>query len=81
MRVYVRVWKSLLPGAPREPIRVDLAEGATVDDLLAQVRAHDPTLGGMLNLAVATTSGRAMPRTEPLADGQEIMFIPMNAGG
>lgn len=81
MQVYVRVWKSLLPNAPREPIVVDLAEGATVDELLTQVQAGDPTLGGMLNLAVPTTSGRAMPRTEPLVDRQEITFIPMNAGG
>lgn len=81
MRVSVRVWHSLLPNAPREPIKVDLAEGATVDDLLAHLRAHDPTLGNMLNLAVPTTSGRAMPRTELLTDGQELTFIPMSAGG
>jgi molybdopterin converting factor small subunit len=81
MRVYLRVWNSLLPNAPRDPLQVDLAEGATVGDLLARVRAPDRTLGGMLNLAVATTSGRAMPRAEPLADGQEITFIPMDAGG
>ena len=81
MNVTVRVRKSLLPSDPRDPIKVVLAEGAAVDDLLAHVRAHDPALGGLLNLAVPTTSGRAMPRTEPLVNGQEIMFIPMNAGG
>ena len=81
MRVHVRIWKSLLPDAPREPIAVELAVGDTVDDLLAHVRAHDPTLGNMLNLAVPTTSGRAMPRSEQLVDGQELMFIPMSAGG
>jgi molybdopterin converting factor small subunit len=81
MKVTVRVWKSLLPSLSRDPIEVDLTEGATLDDLLAHIRDQTPALGGMLNLAVATTSGRAMPRTEPLVDGQEIMFIPMNAGG
>ena len=81
MQVHVRIWHSLLPNAPRGPLTVDLAGGATVEDLLAHVRALDPTLGNMLNLAVPTTSGRAMPRTEALEDGQEIMFIPMSAGG
>ena len=81
MKVHVRVWKTLLPDAPREPLAVDLPEGATVEDLMSHIRAHDPTLGNMLNLAVPTTSGRAMPRTEQLTDGQELMFIPMSAGG
>jgi molybdopterin converting factor small subunit len=81
MKVHVRVWHTLLPNAPRGSAAVELAEGATVEDLMALIRAQDPALGGMLNLAVATTSGRAMPRTETLQDGQDILFIPMSAGG
>lgn len=81
MKVRVIFWKSLLTDSNSPTQEINLADHATIEDVLAYFRSTNPALGARLNLAVPTTSGRAMPPTEPVKDGQEILFIPIMAGG
>ncbi len=66
-------------GTPR--LRLILADGATVGNLLDQLAAEQPTLANRLSHLVVAVSGRHVGRDEPLHDGQEVVLVMPAAGG
>jgi hypothetical protein len=59
----------------RGNMKVGLADGATVADLKEYFRRNHPALARRLCAAYPMSSGRMVCQSEPLVDGQEILFI------
>jgi molybdopterin synthase sulfur carrier subunit len=81
LQVRVRLGAGLarLSGAPLRT--VDLADGATVDDLYARLRAADPDLAPALRSALPVVAGEHVARDRPLADREEVaLLLPVSGG-
>ncbi|MBI5105203.1 MAG: MoaD/ThiS family protein [Solirubrobacterales bacterium] len=81
MQVRVRLSGGLakLAGAPL--LTLDLADGATVEDLCAQLRRREPDLGPALRSALPVVAGEHVPRDRPLGDRQEVaLLLPLSGG-
>ena len=81
MRVRVRLGAGLsrLSGAPL--LTVELADGATVDDLYAHLGDADPGLAPALRSALPVVAGEHVPRDRRLADRQEVaLLLPVSGG-
>ena len=79
VRVRLGAGLSRLSAAP--VMTVDLAEGATVDDLYARLRASDPALAPALRSALPVVAGEHVGRDRPLADRQEVaLLLPVSGG-
>lgn len=81
MHVHTRFFAIYRDLVGASELSVDLSEGASVRDLVAQLRARG---GGFA--ALPTTPAIALNRTyasvdATLADGDEVAFIPPVAGG
>jgi len=62
-------------------LTIELAEGATVDDLYARLRDDQPDLGPALRGALPVVRGEHVPRDRSLADRQEIaLLLPISGG-
>ena len=68
-----------LAGAPR--MSVELADGATVTDLIARVAASHPGVGGALGSALPVIAGAHASRERPLRGGEEVALLLPVAGG
>jgi molybdopterin converting factor small subunit len=66
-------------GTPR--LRLALADGATVGNLLDQLAAEQGALVNRLSHLVVAVAGRHVGRDEPLQDGQEVVLVMPAAGG
>jgi molybdopterin converting factor small subunit len=79
VRVRLGAGLSRLSAAPL--LTVDLADGATVDDLYARLRDTAPTLAPALGSALPVVAGEHVPRDRPLADRQEVaLLLPVSGG-
>jgi molybdopterin converting factor small subunit len=79
VRVRLGAGLSRLAAAPL--LTIDLADGATVEDLYAGLRAAEPDLGPALRAALPVVSGEHVTRDRQLADGQEIaLLLPVSGG-
>ena len=79
VRVRLGAGLSSLAAAPL--LTVELAEGATVDDLYARLRDDEPDLGRALRAALPVLRGEHVPRDRSLADRQEIaLLLPISGG-
>ena len=81
MRVNIRLSGELATQAGRHRFTMSLAAGATVADLLVQLRQEYPQLWPRIVAAVPIISGKHVTQAESLADGQEIAFLLPIAGG
>jgi molybdopterin converting factor small subunit len=60
---------------------VEVAEGATVEDLYARLTEQDPDLGSTLRSVLPVVAGEHVPRDHILAEGQEVaLLIPISGG-
>jgi molybdopterin converting factor small subunit len=63
-------------------LAVEIAEGATVEDLFARLGATEPQLAPALRSVLPVVAGEHVARDQVLADGQEVaLLIPVSGGG
>jgi molybdopterin converting factor small subunit len=62
-------------------LSVDLAEGSSVDDLLAALGAQQPSLAPALTAALTVISGTHAEREQRLQAGDEVALLIPVAGG
>lgn len=81
MRVRVRLGAGL-SGLSRAPLlTVDLADGATVDDLYERLSETDPGLAPALRSALSVVAGEHVPRDRRLADRDQVaLLLPVSGG-
>lgn len=81
MRVRVRLFASLREAAGRDEMLLDLPDGVTAEAAWARLAEAHPSLAPRRpNLAVAVN--RAYQTfAAPLAEGDEVVFIPPISGG
>lgn len=80
MRVTIRLFASYAEAFGREALPLDLADGATVADCLALLRAEPAANRLPPSPLVAVNQRYARPETA-LAEGDEVALIPPVAGG
>jgi molybdopterin converting factor small subunit len=81
MRIDVRLGSGLarVAGGPR--LAVEVADGATVGDLLARVAQERPALAGGLSSALTVVRGTQVGGERVLAEGDEVAVLTPVAGG
>jgi molybdopterin converting factor small subunit len=81
VQVRVRLGSGL-SGLSSGPVRtVDLADGATVEDLYAELGDSDPELAPALGSALPVVAGEHVPRDHRLGDRQEVaLLLPVSGG-
>jgi molybdopterin converting factor small subunit len=81
MNVKVRLSVGLAQSIGNTRFSVDLPDDATVDDLLAHLRAAYPATQAQLQTVVPMISGRHAPPTEKLTADREVALLLPVAGG
>jgi molybdopterin converting factor small subunit len=81
MNVTVRYHGIIGDMLSRKTEQVTLAEGATIDDLLATIASRDDTAQPILKQTRAFIDGKQADRAAALADGAEVTFMRPIAGG
>jgi molybdopterin converting factor small subunit len=81
MRIRVRLGAGLSRFADAPSLSVDLADGASVEDLLAAVGAQQPSLAPALTAALPVVAGTHAERRQTLQDGDEVALLIPVAGG
>lgn len=79
--VNVRLSAALAQAANAPRLRISLSGAPTVDALLDQLAAEQPSLAPHLTRLVVAVAGRHVGRDEPLQDGQEVVLVMPAAGG
>jgi len=81
MRVRVRLFAALREAAGRGEVEWDLPEGATVEQLVAELGAALPALAAGAGRARVAVNRRYAAPNARLADGDEVALIPPVSGG
>jgi molybdopterin converting factor small subunit len=81
MRVRVRLGAGLSRFADAPLLSLDLADGATVDDLLAALGTNQPALAPALRSALPVRAGEHVDRAQTLAQDDEVALLIPVAGG
>lgn len=81
MTVHVRLSAGLAQHAGTSRLTVQLANDATVADLMTHLRTEHAALASRLELAIPFVGGRHVSQTASLAEGQEVAFLLPAAGG
>jgi len=81
MRIAVRLGSGLSRLAGRSRLEVDLADGATVGDLLDRVAGDRPELGAGLPSVLTVVRGTQVAGDRVLSDGDEVALLIPIAGG
>lgn len=81
MKVYLRFGSGVAHTVGNSAMEVTLADGSTVGGLLDHLEVHHPLLRQRLYSAIPIVSGQSALLSDPLSDGQEVMFISALAGG
>ena len=80
MTVFIRVGAGLELGNGITRLSVTLIDGATVTDLLENLRLQYPDASRLEN-AVLVSNGEHVSRSAPLSDGQELaLLLPISGG-
>ena len=80
MTVFIRVGAGLALGNGVTRLSVALTEGATVADLMENLRLQYPNASRLEN-AVLVSNGEHVSRSAPLSDGQELaLLLPISGG-
>jgi molybdopterin synthase catalytic subunit len=81
MRVRVRLFASLREATGRSELEVELPEAASAEDAWKVLVAGHPALAGRRGGLTAAVNRRYVPFDHPLADGDEVVFVPPVSGG
>jgi MoaE-MoaD fusion protein len=81
MRVRVRLGAGLSRFADAPLLSIDLAEGASVDDLLETLGIEQPALAPALRSALPVLAGTHVERAQRLSAGDEVALLIPVAGG
>lgn len=81
MQVRVRLGAGLARLSSAPLLNVDLAEGATIDELFARLSDADPNLAPALRSALPVVAGEPVPRDRRLADRDQVaLLLPVSGG-
>jgi molybdopterin converting factor small subunit len=81
VRIRVRLGAGLSRFAEAPLLSVDLAEGASVEELLAALGREQPALEPALRSALPVLDGAHVERAQPLQAGDEVALLIPVAGG
>jgi molybdopterin converting factor small subunit len=81
VRIRVRLGAGLSRFADAPQLSIDLADGASVDDLLAALGAQQPQLAPALASALPVVAGTHVEREQRLRAGDEVALLIPVAGG
>ena len=81
MRVRVRLGAGLSRFAEAPLLSIDLAEGASVDDLLVALGDQQPSLEPALGSVLPIVAGTHAEREQELHQGDEVALLIPVAGG
>jgi len=81
MRIDVRLGSGLAQLAGGARLAVDVADGATVGDVLTRVAQERPALAAGLPSALTVVRGTQVGGERVLADGEEVAVLTPVAGG
>jgi molybdopterin converting factor small subunit len=81
MRIAVRLGSGLSRLAGRSRLELELADGATVGDLLDRVAGDRPELGAGMPSVLTVVRGTQVAGDRVLADGDEVALLIPVAGG
>jgi molybdopterin converting factor subunit 1 len=81
IRVSVRLFATLREEAGQDHLALQLGDSATPEEAWAGVVAHHPALARRRASLSAAVNRRYAQWTDPLADGDELAFIPPVSGG
>jgi len=81
VHVRVRLGAGLSRFADAPLLSVDLADGGTVDDLLAALGTQQPSLAPALRSALPVLAGAHVDREQHLKAGDEVALLIPVAGG
>ncbi len=81
MEVRIRLGSSLARLAPAPLLRLDLPNGATVEDLYDLLASTTPELGPALSSALPLVAGEPVERERSLSNGEEVALLTPVAGG
>ena len=81
MRVRVRLFASLREAVGASTLDLDLPEGATAGAAWARLSAAHPALASRRGSLAAAVNRRYASFDAPLAEGDEVVFIPPVSGG
>ena len=77
----VRLSAALAQVAGRPRLQAEVAPGATVATLIAQLGQDVPALAGRLDQVVVAIGGQHVGQNEPVQPGQEVVLVMPAAGG
>lgn len=81
MQIKVRLGAGLARLSAAPLLTVDLADGATVDELFERLRHIDPELAPALRSALPVVAGEHVPRDRRLADREQVaLLLPVSGG-
>ena len=81
MQIRVRLGAGLARLAAAPMLTVQLAHGATVDELLERLRDIEPDLAPALRSALPVVAGEHVPRDRRLADREQVsLLLPVSGG-
>jgi|1186.fasta_scaffold27441_2 molybdopterin converting factor small subunit len=81
MRIDVRLGSGLARLAGGSRLAVDVADGATVRDVIARLGEERPALAAGLPSALTVVRGTQVGGERVLADGEEVAVLTPVAGG
>lgn len=81
MEVSLRLFASLHDLVGARTLRLELADGATVNDLKTRLTADYPAVGPMIDRVVFAVDDEYVAFNERLRDGAEVAAIPPVSGG
>jgi molybdopterin converting factor small subunit len=81
VRVGVRLGGALVPLVESPLLAVELADGATLDDLYGELGAAHPDLDAAMRSALPVLRGTHIDKRHVLAHGDEVALLPPVSGG
>ena len=81
MRVRVRLFASLREAVGAGEVVLELPEAATAEAAWDALARDHPALAGRRSRLTAAVNRRYAPFDTPLADGDELVFVPPVSGG
>ena len=81
MRVRVRFFAGIREAVGRPELEIDVAEGATPEDVWRRLAADTPALAARRPSLSAAVNRRYAAFDAVLADGDEVVFVPPVSGG
>jgi molybdopterin synthase catalytic subunit len=81
MKVHVRLYAGLRDLIGQQQLELELAEGATVDELWTQLTRDYPVVTPFLSSLACAVDEEYVPSSHPLRDGDNVALIPPVSGG